>query len=90
MKLMLKKIFPITAIIFSILLIGWGSITTFILLSSIKTGNYPTASDLLGLYVSIAILGIIPITIGLMILLWKRLVQEKVEAVSGIEEKSER
>ena len=87
---MLKKIFSILAIIFSMLLIVWGLITTFILLSSIKTGDYPTAKGLLGLYVSIAILGIIPITIGLMILLWKRLVQEKVGTVSGIEEKPER
>jgi hypothetical protein len=90
MKLMLKKIFSIAAIIFSMFLIGWGSITTCILLSSFKTGDYPTASSLLGLYVSITILGIIPITIGLMILLWKRLVQEKSGAVSGIEEKPER
>ncbi len=85
---MLKKIFSILTIIFSMLLIVWGSITTFVLFSSIKTGEYPTAKGLLGLYVSIAILGIIPITIGLIILLWKRLVQEKVKAVSSVKEKS--
>jgi nitrate reductase gamma subunit len=87
---MLKKVFSIIVIILSLLLIGWGLITTLILISSIKAGTYPTASSLLGLYISIAILGIIPIVIGLMILLRKRLFEPKVEASSEVEENPER
>lgn len=86
---MLKKIFSIIIMIFSILLIGWGLVTTIVLISTIKTGTYPTARSLPGLYISIAILGIIPIVIGLMILLRKRLIDSKVEASSEVEEKTE-
>lgn len=72
------------------LLIGWGFVTTIVLISSIRTGEFPIAKSLPGLYISIAILGIIPIVIGMIILLRKRLFESKVEAPSEVEEKTEK
>lgn len=62
-------------ILISSLLIGWGLITTGILLWNVQTVSYPYHWGLLGFSLDVSIFGIIPIVIGMIVLLKKRIFQ---------------
>ena len=76
---MVEKFLSLFWIVVSSLLIGWGLITSGILLWNIQTVNYPTTRGLLGFSLDVFILGIIPIVIGVMVLFRKSVFQEEKE-----------
>ncbi len=76
---MLKKFLSVLLIVISSLLIGWGFITTGILLWNLQTVSYPNHWGLLGISLDVSIFGIFPIVIGMMILFRKRVFREKSE-----------
>jgi hypothetical protein len=74
---MLKKILSVFLIVMASLLIGWGFVTTGILLWNVQTVSYPNHWGFLGFSLDVSIFGIIPIVIGMMILFRKRIFREK-------------